>query len=248
MNKWLAIILGTCACVLTAGGWMVASELSATLRATAEAERAFVRVADELPGKVLPALTQEVDDLGNALVTTADKRLGSIEAKANEQLSFALTNAATKLDKLIDAGNNAITKADGQIGAVVTLANKTVDKVDPLLANSAETVKAVQPVLANLKSVTGQIDYALPDYLNCEWNEDCVFNRYQGASKAFERAMLKVPAMATSGAGIADDVHKITTTAEKAINPPPVHGIWGHTKQIAGIARDLVLGYVRFKK
>jgi hypothetical protein len=70
----------------------------------------------------------------------------------------------------------------------------------------------LQPVLANATAITGHVnsitahvDDALPAFTDCAildadgtpigGNPDCAFNRFQGASKAFERAALDVSTM-----------------------------------------------------
>ncbi len=53
----------------------------------------------------------------------------------------------------------------------------------------------LKPSLTHAASITGQVNDALPLYLDCDHNPDCVFNRYVGVSEGIERASLNVGQM-----------------------------------------------------
>jgi hypothetical protein len=231
--KWTcALVACCCAIVLTAAAWMVATEASSTLKAWATIPDRVAAVQaslDLLPGKVLPSLTQEVDDLGKFLVTRADSQATALRE-----------DVLPRVDKIEADVTRLVTSSVNDLAAEVGKANGSISTLvadlRPVLENSAALVK-------DAKSITGQVDYALPDFLNCEWNQDCVFNRYQGAAKAFENAMLKVPAFVATGqktneqmAGIAVDIHSMTTEIDhRYFHPPPMsfgQKVWSGFKNV----------------
>lgn len=136
--------------------------------------------------------------------------------------------------------DRTLTLAEGlrtDINAQATTLNATV----------AATTKPIAALAVNVQGITGQINTALPDFTDCYndgfGNANCLFNRYQGVSKAFEQAMLKVPAMVTTFqatntqvTGIATDFHDIVHQTDlRFFHPPP------RTKkqQVVGFLKDL---------
>jgi hypothetical protein len=64
----------------------------------------------------------------------------------------------------------------------------TVDKkLDAALALAG-------PVLQYAGNVAAQVDSAAPLFLDCSFNQDCIFNRYVGVSKAFEKTSQNIDA------------------------------------------------------
>ena len=70
-------------------------------------------------------------------------------------------------------------------------------RVDTALGEIEQIRGDLQPILVHTASVTKQVDDAAPLFLDCEYNPDCVFNRYVGASKGIERAALNFGQMSS---------------------------------------------------
>jgi hypothetical protein len=64
----------------------------------------------------------------------------------------------------------------------------TLARADAALATVDGVRRDLQPVLANSAAIASQVNGALPLYLDCDHNPDCVFNRYVGVSQGIERA------------------------------------------------------------
>ena len=75
--------------------------------------------------------------------------------------------------------------ADRRIGDTLT-------RVDDALDTVAGVRRDLEPTLTHSAAIAAQIDDALPLFLDCEHNADCVFNRYVGVSRGIERAALNV--------------------------------------------------------
>jgi hypothetical protein len=116
----------------------------------------------------------------------------------------------------------------------------TLSRVDTALATVDSLHHDLKPSLDSAAAITAQVNDALPLYLDCDHNPDCVFNRYVGVSKGFERASanfgqmsqdfrgavppmlntwsrigVDVSATADHVDGITADVHTMTTAATK---------------------------------
>jgi hypothetical protein len=139
------------------------------------------------------------------------KSIGEVKAEIHDQLTPVTRAAAGTLN----AATGAVREASGAIAD----ARRKLDPVDlngQLLsitkpaADSAENLSALlkgaQPVLASAASVTHQVDEALPLWLDCEFNPDCAFNRYQGTMKAIEKTAIAVGVEAPKMAQHADSV------------------------------------------
>jgi hypothetical protein len=84
------------------------------------------------------------------------------------------------------------TDALTEVGAIRTTADRrmgdTLERVAGALGMVEELRGDLQPVVTHAASFTKQVDDAAPLFLDCEYNPDCFFNRYVGASKSIERA------------------------------------------------------------
>jgi hypothetical protein len=138
--------------------------------------------------------------------------LSGITVKADAQLT------ALRKDTLAEV-REWRTAADRQLG-------DAIQRADARLKEGTDTVSGLRedlrPAIQHGASIAAQIDSAAPPFLDCEFNPDCAFNRFQGASKAFEKTMQAIAAEApkatkasaeltTQAAGIATDVHTFTT-------------------------------------
>lgn len=87
-----------------------------------------------------------------------------------------------------------LTQANGLIADVRRQVNSVdVNKRIDAAQQSIDT--ALKPAV----SIASQLDQSLPLFLDCEYNPDCVFNRFQGTSKAIEQ-------MAQAGAKAAPEI------------------------------------------
>lgn len=247
------LTLCACAVALTCAAWMVATELSGALRAWGYIPAQIALVLDGDPHAATEDGKKPLRDL---LVSRADSQIGALRVDAFAELTAlrgdtlsVVREYRTTADARLQSIQNQADRTVAQIATVadstLVTVNRAADKLDPLVAASTETVKGLQPVLANAKSVTGQIDYALPDYLNCEWNQDCVFNRYQGSAKAFENAMLQAPKFVATTQKTNESVASIAGSVAEFLHPPPVHGFWNRLKQIAKNAKEIAIAALR---
>jgi ABC-type transporter Mla subunit MlaD len=89
----------------------------------------------------------------------------------------------------------------GEVGDVGKVADRrigdTLDRADAALGKVEELRGDLKPILDHASGVAKQVDDAAPLFLDCEFNADCLFNRYVGASKGIERAALNFGQMST---------------------------------------------------
>jgi hypothetical protein len=142
--------------------------------------------------------------------TTADQRLGDALDRYDATLRVADVRSGQALQEVADIHADIKPTLDNLAGASITL--------KPILDHVA--------VVSNKAAdIATHVDDALPAFTDCAYlddageptagNPDCVFNRYQGASKAFENTMLAIaiaaPAITKSADSVAGSVAKEAT-------------------------------------
>ena len=104
-----------------------------------------------------------------------------IEAARRDLLARADRQAdALRSETLAQVGALRQT-ADRRIGDTLARADRALDTVSGLRDD-------LKPSLDHSASIAAQVDGALPLFLDCDHNPDCVFNRYVGVSQGIERA------------------------------------------------------------
>lgn len=95
-------------------------------------------------------------------------------AAAGRQADALRIETLAELDRIRDT-------ADRRVG-------DTLVRADAALQTVAAIRSDLKPTLDRSAAIAVQFDDALPLFLACDHNPDCVFNRYVGASKSIERA------------------------------------------------------------
>jgi hypothetical protein len=73
--------------------------------------------------------------------------------------------------------------ADRRLGDTLARADRALGTVDALRQD-------LKPTLEQTAAITAQVSDAMPLFLDCDHNPDCVFNRYVGASRGIELAAM----------------------------------------------------------
>lgn len=122
----------------------------------------------------------------------------------------------------------------GQVAEIRDTADRrvgdTLGRVDAALGKVEELRGDLKPVFDHAGSVAKQVDDSAPMFLDCEFNPDCLFNRYVGASKGIERAAMNfgqmstdfrnaLPAAITTWQGIGSNVQGITANVNQLTKP-----------------------------
>jgi hypothetical protein len=153
------------------------------------------------------------------------------EVDANDRLADALSHFDRQLTAGLAEVHLASVNADKRTGEALDIVDRFAvtanTQMSTLNATVADTLKPVG-------EVAQQVDDAAPLVLDCEFNPDCAFNRFQGVTKAVEQTALVIakeaPAMAVSvdkiaasSAGVAasaDATGKEVAIAAKRFNAP----------------------------
>ena len=88
--------------------------------------------------------------------------------------------AALRMDVMAEAAGFRET-ADRRLGDTLARADRALGTVDALRQD-------LKPTLEQTAAITAQVSDAMPLFLDCDHNPDCVFNRYVGASRGIELA------------------------------------------------------------
>jgi hypothetical protein len=120
--------------------------------------------------------------------------IGEIQA-ARKELLDPKTGQMTALRMDVMAEVRAIhSDSNKRFGDTLARADTALGKIEELRSD-------LKPVLDHAGNLAKQVDDTAPMFLNCEYNPDCIFNRYVGASKGIERAALNFGQMTTDFRG-----------------------------------------------
>lgn len=186
------------------------------------------------------ATLQQLTTLEADSLKLIDKQASGIRQDASKQITGIRTDVMTQLSTTVDVFNartlEALGKLDPAQKDLDKLTNSTVRDLDSARMDLDGIQMQLRPTLQNLATATGKasdiathIDDALPPFTDCAYlddsgspiggNPDCVFNRYQGASKAFENTMIAIgkaaPGVSTSAEGISQSVAKEAASLTK---------------------------------
>jgi hypothetical protein len=127
--------------------------------------------------------------VGEVQATRADLT-AQIEAARRDVLARSERQVAALRTDVIGEVAEIRKTADRRIG-------DTLDRADAALGKVEELRGDLKPTLDHAGSVAKQADEAAPLFLDCQFNPDCLFNRYVGAAKGIESAAQNVGRMST---------------------------------------------------
>jgi len=114
----------------------------------------------------------------------------------SRQLTAARTSAIALSDRQATAFRAGLLQQTAGFGDTAgRRLDATLSQLDSTLAATQALERELQPALRRSSSIAAQIDSALPLFLDCDHNADCVFNRYVGVSRGIEGAAMDVSGM-----------------------------------------------------
>jgi hypothetical protein len=139
-------------------------------------------------GLLVRAATLTITALPGEVRETRAALLAEIAAARKDVLTRSeLQVSALRKDVLAETAQIRET-ADRRIGDTLARADRALGTVEALRAD-------LKPSLDHSAAITAQVNDALPLFLDCDHNQDCVFNRYVGASKGIEHAAMNLGEM-----------------------------------------------------
>jgi hypothetical protein len=139
--------------------------------------RAAASTVARIPAEIQAArvaLTSETDAARRDLAVQIGAARGDLLARAERQAAALRTQTLAEVTEIRQT-------ADRRIGDTLARADTALQTVSDLRAD-------LKPSLDHSAAIAAQVDDALPLFLDCDHNPDCVFNRYVGVSKGIERA------------------------------------------------------------
>jgi hypothetical protein len=163
-----------------------------------------------------------VDGVVGELPSRVDDRAAKIEQDLSAQISGATKAIDVRIGKalgIVDrrTGDALAVTRTAVADADIQLAGIRSDVNGQLTALNTTASLAVAPIAG----LAQQANDAAPLWLDCEFNPDCAFNRYQGTAKAIERAADAVgkeaPLMTGKADAIAGSFQRIADAGDKWI-------------------------------
>lgn len=202
------ILLASCAiALLTAsamGGWLAYETICS--------ERKITASVVGIPGMADAQLNSIKWDALSAIDEHA-RRLEAILTGATGMVDGRLASFQKDTVGQLGTANKSIATMTGAIAAALPAATSS------LTQSIARFEKDVHTVAEPAGLLVAQVNDQAPLFLDCQFNPDCVFNRYQGLSKAAEQTFQAIakaaPEMSESAIKIEKHVDHIAGAAEK---------------------------------
>jgi hypothetical protein len=201
--------------------------------------RAATEVVAAIPVQIectRTALVNQVEatrrDLTSQLIAARQDVLGRTE----RQTAALRTDVMAEVDGIREM-------ADRRLGDTLARADRALGTVDALRGD-------LKPTLDHSAAITAQVSDALPLFLDCDHNADCVFNRYVGASRGIERAAFNfgkastdlssaLPQAITTWQSIGSNANGVAANVNQLTKPKWYDRLLGYGLNGAVIYRDL---------
>jgi hypothetical protein len=161
--------------------------------------------------------SREWQDMSATVIT---RQLEATRGLVSNEMRLTRTTFSSNIDKARTDYRMSISVVDKRAEAVQVALDKQLSDVgnklaDQLIKAESDLNAQLGILNANLSAVLGptgklmaQFNDASPLWLNCEFNSDCLFNRYVGIGRGIEK-------MAENGAVTSKNVAKLTEDVEK---------------------------------
>jgi hypothetical protein len=179
--------------------------------------------ASALPAAVGTELAATRTALLAELQASRGELVGQVEAARRDLLGRTERQVAALRKDAISEVAQIRSIADRRVGDTLARMDTALGEMDELRAD-------LKPALVHATSITKQVDDAAPLFLDCEYNPDCVFNRYVGVSKGIELAAMNfgqmssdvraaLPTTIATWQGIGTNVDGITANINRLTKP-----------------------------
>jgi ABC-type transporter Mla subunit MlaD len=141
--------------------------------------RAATAAVAAIPGEVESTrreLAGQIEAGRKDLITQVEAARKDLLTRSERQSAALRTDVMTEAAEIREM-------ADRRLGDTLARADTALGTVEALRRD-------LKPTLDNSAAIAAQVNAALPLFLDCDHNADCVFNRYVGASRGIERAAL----------------------------------------------------------
>ena len=197
-------------------------------------------------GLLFQASAAAVQDVSSQVATTRDMLAGKMDRIVSIADSLPERAIPPILSEVRRQGDRITDKADARLAsaqsdardAVFLMAGSVDSWLSGVLADLRPALSGAAETTAHLSSIAAQVDAAAPLYLDCGYNPDCAFNRFQGASKAVEqmaqagaaaapKIVVSAESLAASSAAVAADAKKEADalTAPKSVKRQILDGV-----------------------
>ena len=149
-------------------------------------------------------VSEDMMSLRHLLTSEVDTQIGALRNTATGQID------ALRKD-LIEGHKSVVGLLNARVGDTLARVDTALGTVESLRGDLRPTLQNMASVTKNVNDIAAHVDSALPQFTDCAYldengipiggNPDCLFNRFQGTSKAIEQ-------MARDGSKMANDIQK----------------------------------------
>jgi hypothetical protein len=181
--------------------------------------RNAIAVVSALPAGIERSIREQGDETRKAALSA----ITDTRREALAEITRTRGDLLARVDRLTDISERSIAdlseRADRHLATLNTTVALNLGRANDSIAEVSGVAAGVRPALENAGRITAQVNDALPLYLDCDHNPDCVFNRYVGVAQSTEKAMRAVamtaPGTLKSVESTASSVASIARSWEK---------------------------------
>jgi hypothetical protein len=196
----------SCALLLALTGLVV--QTIVLLRAAAESVRGLPSAVSTELTATRTALTNQVDAARRDLSGQVANARGDLFVRTERQLDALREASQAEIRHAVDTADGtvqeAVRRSDTKLDAAISEVHGVRTDLQPGIQNIVSITADLSVITSDLKqrepgmladlanatartrSITGQVNDALPLWLDCESNPSCAFNLYQGTAKSVE--------------------------------------------------------------
>lgn len=120
------------------------------------------------------AVERQIREQGKETRSAALAAIGDTRRELLAEVARTRGDLLARVDRLTNVSERALSQMTASIDAV------------------SYTAAELRPALKNAAKITAQVNDALPMFVDCDHNPDCVYNRYVGVAQSTEEALRAV--------------------------------------------------------
>lgn len=194
-------------------------------------------VVEQLPDQLDRQAQMTRDMINSRIASAADLVAYTVQSEGESIRGSAISEVRAGRLALTSEVMGARIDVNDNLRAGLTIAHFHASQLEERID---DTNRILAAVALPVRNVAEQVDAAAPDFLDCDHNPNCLFNRYVGIARGVEQSSLAIgkalPLLTTEAEQTGLHIDRIAGSVDlfvqKVTKPQP---LW---KTVLGVARD----------